>query len=207
MTSVFRYVLACVALSMIAAVPGHADFITWEIYEVYSNADGTVQFVEFVESNGQNGQRSFTGKALKTFITGASWNDPLNTHIFSSDLPSNFTANKYALVATQDFASLPGAVQPDFVMPDGFIDTSVVVEIELGTIDEFMFAQGAIPTDGVNSLNRVGTPVDTNSPTNFVGDTGSIDLPEPAAAAQAGAALACLLALRYCGSRPRAGRR
>ena len=200
MGSGFRTVLACAALSLLAAAPGRANFTTWDVNEVFSNADGTIQFVEFFEAAGQDAQGSFDGKQLKTFVAGASITDPLNTHTFNDDL-SNFTAGKFALVATQGFASLPGAVQPDFVMPDGFIDTSVVVEIELSTIDEFKFSLGAIPTDGVNSLHRTGTPVDLNSPTNFAGETGMIDLPEPGPTALRGAALACLVALRSCSAR------
>jgi serralysin len=203
---IFRYMVACLALSILAATPGRASFIAWEVNEVFSNADGTIQFVEFFEAIGQDGQRSFDGKQLKTFVAGASPNDPLTTHTFNSDLPSDLTAYRFALVATQGFASLPGAVEPDFVMPDGFIDTSVVVEIELGNIDEFVFRLGAIPVDGVNSLYRVGRPINPNSPTNFAGQTGSIDVPEPAAAAQAAAALACLLTLRWWSARrPRRG--
>jgi hypothetical protein len=188
-----RTLLACVALSMLTVAQAHADFITWDVNEVFSNADGTIQFIEFFEANGQHGQRSFTGKQLKTFVTGATANDPLNLYLFAADVPSDLTANRFALVATSGFASLPGAVQPDFVMPDGFIDTSVVVKIELSTIDEFNFAIGAIPTDGVNSLFRTGTPVGPNSPTNFAGETGTINIPEPTAIALEIAALASVL--------------
>jgi len=184
------------ALSMLAVAPAGASFITWEVNEVFSNADGTIQFVEFFESNGQNGQRSFDGKQLKTFVAGAPANDALNVHTFNDDVASDLTANRFALVATEGFASLPGAVEPDFVMPDGFIDVSVVVKIKLGNIDEFSFAQGAIPTGGVNSLHRTGTSVRLNSPTNFAGQAGSIDVPEPSATALGAVALVCIVALR-----------
>ena len=177
MRSKFRLLLASAALSLWVATPGYASFITWEVNEVFSNADGTIQFVEFFEANNQNGQRSFDGKQLKTFVTGASSNDPLSALTFTVDLPSDFTASKFALIATQGFATQPGAVQPDFVMPDGFIDPSVIVEIKLGNIDEFSFPLGAIPTDGANSLYRTGAPIGPNSPTNFAGQTGSIGAP------------------------------
>ena len=194
----FQLVGICVALSVLAAAPGRASFTWWEVNEVFSNADGTIQFIEFFESGGQDGQRSFGGKQLKTFVARASQTDPLNIYNFADDLPSSFTANKFALLATEGFGSLPGAVQPDFVMPDGFIDTSVVVEIELQTIDEFKFSLGAIPSDGINSLHRTGAPLGLNSPTNFAGQTGSIDLPEPTASALGSAALVCLAGLRRC---------
>ena len=119
---------------------------------------------------------------LQRLSPGASPNDPLDVHTFNEDLPSDLTAQRYALVATQGFASLPGAVEPDFVMPDGFIDTSLVVEIELGNIDEFVFPLGSLPVDGVNSLYRRGKPINPNSPTNFAGQIGSINVPEPSTA-------------------------
>jgi serralysin len=180
---------------MLAVAPGQADFTTWEVNEVFSNADGTIQFIEFFEANGQDAQRSFTGKDLKTFVDGAAPSEFLNRYEFTDDVSSNLTANKFALIATSGFASLLGAVPPDFVMPDGFIDTSVVVKITLSTIDEFTFAQGAIPIDGVDSLHRTGTPVGPNSPTNFAGQTGNIDVPEPTAAALEAAALLCVLGI------------
>jgi hypothetical protein len=190
-----RTLLAGVAFLALAVTPAQASFTTWEVNEVFSNADGTIQFIEFFESNGQDGQRSFTGKDLKTFVAGAAPNDFLNRYLFTADVSSSLTANKFALIATSGFASLPGAVPPDFVMPDGFIDTSVVVKITLSTIDEFTFSQGAIPTNGFSSLNRTGTPVSANSPTNFAGQTGNIDVPEPAVAALEAAALLCLLGI------------
>jgi hypothetical protein len=210
MRSSSSVLVVCVALSTVLAVlpaaPGHASFITWEVNEVFSNADGTIQFIEFFESNNQNGQRSFDGKQLKTFVTGAAPSNPLNVYTFTEDLPSDLTANKFALIATAGFASLPGAVTPDFVMPDGFIDLSQVVEIELGVIDEYKFTLGAIPTNGTNSLHRVGTPVGPNSPTNFAGQTGSIDLPEPTSRLLGGAALVSLALLRSRRARPLGGR-
>jgi hypothetical protein len=201
MRSKFRLLLASAALSLWVATPGYASFITWEVNEVFSNADGTIQFIEFFEANNQNGQRSFDGKQLKTFVTGANSNDPLSALTFTVDLPSDLTASKFALIATQGFATQPGAVQPDFVMPDGFIDLSMVVEIELAGVDEFGFILGAIPTDGTNSLHRTGAPLGLNSPTNFARQTGSIDLPEPSPAALGGAAVVCLATLRARGSR------
>jgi hypothetical protein len=73
-------------------------------------------------------------------------------------------------------------------MQDGFID------IAGGTLNyasgQDIWIHGAVPTDGLSALARNGsTP--TNSPTNFNGDSGSIDLsPEvPSAAAWAVMAL------------------
>ena len=49
-----RTLLAGVAFLMLAGAPGQASFTTWEVNEVFSNDDGTIQFIEFFESKGQN---------------------------------------------------------------------------------------------------------------------------------------------------------
>jgi hypothetical protein len=45
--------------------------------------------------------------------------------------------------------------------------------VKYHTYDTFVF--GAVPVDGVNSMNRTGG-VAVNSPENYAGETGSVDL-------------------------------
>jgi len=193
--------LVALAAALLAApaAPARAGFLGWEVNEVFSNQDGSIQFVEFFQATGQNGNASFDGKQLRTYAPGVPTNDLLDFFTFQDDLPSTATAGRFALVATAGFAALDGAVQPDFIMPDGFLDLDQVVEIELAPLDSFSFAQGAIPTDGVDSLYRTGPPTGPNSPTNFAGDTGSIDLPEPAGPALVAACAGALAVLRRRG--------
>ncbi len=195
MFTLIRSIVGTLAFMLILAGPAHANLVYWRINEVYSNADGTIQFVEFLEINGQNGQGNFSSKPLKTYIQGASPNDYLDIYWFSEDL-STSTANRHALLATSGFESLDGAVVPDFIMPDNFIDLSQVVRINLADIHTIEFDVGDIPTDGVNSYLPDGPSVGANSPTNFAGEVGSIDLPEPDTALASLVALAALALLR-----------
>lgn len=192
-----RAAMSALGVALLAAPTAPASAFTfWQVHEVFSNDDGSVQFIEFLETQGVNGQRNFDGKLLQTFGPGSPGPELLEFLLFDQDLPSNQTANRHALVATAGFAALDGAVVPDFVMPDGFLDPDAVVEIRLSTIDTFSFSQGAIPTDGVHSLYRTGPPTRPNSPTNFAGDSGSIDVPEPAGPALLAACAGALASLR-----------
>ncbi len=173
--------LACLVLSTDAA---QAGFHPWDITEVYSNADGTLQFIEWftaVDTEEQLGDRVVTTES--------------NTFTFPNDLPSPATAGRNFLMATAGFAALPGAPVPDFIMPDGFIDvTSDTLRLRTsqgGMIWEtFSFGIGELPANGVDSLicsvhsgsACMSTDVEVNSPTNFAGDSGSV-MPPPACSA------------------------
>ena len=146
-------------------------FHLYDITEVYSNASGTVQFIELFTT--ATGQDEMQGHVI-TVTAGTT-----NTFIFDHDLGSNSTANTYMLIATQGFADL-GIVTPDYIVPNGFLF------LPNGTInfanDWDILAYSNLPTDGVNSLGVSGptgghtTSVVDNSPTNFAGDTGHVDL-------------------------------
>jgi hypothetical protein len=79
------------------------------IYEIYSNADGTVQFFQF------NGS-VFAGNTLVA-------SNGVTEHSFTFDAGAPICPGYlYAgcLVGTQGFADLTG-VKPDFVVPNGFL--------------------------------------------------------------------------------------
>ena len=162
----------------------YADFHKWEINELFSNADGSIQFIEmFSQADGQ--ELLNTGPD----VAQLSSTDGLTTHLmasFPNDLPSELTANKFFLIATPGFAGLTGAVTPDYTMPDGFlfIDGGTVVFADMfDPISTVIY--GTLPIDGILSLNADGS-TGTNNPTNFAGATGSIvapaAVPVPAAA-------------------------
>src|SRR4029453_10736045 len=100
-----------VAGSVAAPRPAAAFGHLWEISEVYSNADGTLQFVEFVSD--------VTNENLLSLMFLRSVENAQEFH-FPSNLPGN-TLNRHFLAATAAFAAQPGAVTPDYVIPDGFI--------------------------------------------------------------------------------------
>ena len=154
----------CVALlTWCAASPAIATFHTFRITEVFSNADGSVQFIEMQEAFGFTGQHLFANQEFMT--TGDSL-------IFPSNLPSSNTADKFVLLATANFAALPGAVSPDYIIPPNFFS---IAGDTLAFVGADLLAIGAVPVDGVQSLLRNGSTA-TNSPTNFAGQSGSVDV-------------------------------
>lgn len=142
-----------------------AGIHTWDVNEVFSNADGTIQFVELWEAGG--GATEFgVGNGTITSNT--------QTHSFGNGPVGGDTGNKYYLIATQAFADLPGAPTPDEIIPAGKIPFFDVAgdTVAFGTYDSWTF--GAVPTGGTQSLHKL-TGQGVNSPTNYAGATGSVD--------------------------------
>ena len=152
-----------------------ATFHTFDIEEVFSNRDGSVQFIELREAEGVEGNFHFAGNLVTTNA---------NVFTYPTDLPDTTTANRFVPIATASFATLPGAVTPDYIIPQQFFeitgDTISIVEIATDvTVDTFAFeVTSLLPNDGVLSLNRDGT-TGVNSPTNFAGETGSVNAASP----------------------------
>jgi len=136
----------------------------WEINELFSNADGTIQYIELYNPTEPN-ETGMSTKWIKSNL-----NMSAN---FGFNLPPGSTTDRYLLVATDDFANLSGAPQPDLIISAEFFATGGD-DIEYWTYPNFpwtmlSFGTGDLPTDGVRSMNR-----DLNSecttPTNFAGD-------------------------------------
>ncbi len=138
---------------------------SWDIMEVFSNADGTIQFIEMKETNGLNNETNLGGLTITSDATG-------NVFTFPNNLQAP-TAKRNLLLATSGFAELPGAPTPDFTLPDGFfgIDGDT---LQYHVYDTYVFGPGELPTDCVHSLDRQGQE-QVNSPTNYDGETGSVD--------------------------------
>jgi serralysin len=161
--------VACAAVLLQTSV-ALAGVHTWDVNEVFSNADGSVQFVELWESAGGAGEVGVPGQTLSSIarsftITGAVLAPP--------------ASNKFYLLATAEFAALPGAPVPDAIIPPGpptniaFFDIAGDT-VAFGGFDNWAF--GAVPTNGTDSLDRF-LGVGANSPTNYAGDTGSVAAP------------------------------
>ncbi len=164
-------VTGCV-LSQVAVLPALAGSHTWDVWEIFSNADGTVQFIELREANGTAFE---TGLANHDIIA-----NPAGTvYTMQNNVPPP-TSNKSYLLATTAFAALPGAPTPDEIIPDNFIAMLTDNEIVYVPWDNATWTAGTLPTDGITSLNRTGPMPSalspgTNSPTNYAGVTGTID--------------------------------
>jgi hypothetical protein len=174
-----RYFAPLVAVCGLALMVSSAQalFHQWNFTEFFSNADGTVQFIE-LQCGNFNSENIATAGTISSLSTG-------KTFTFPADLGSTATANKFLFVATDGFELLPGAVTPDFAtltpLPDNFFDpagdTISLVVSPFGTVDSRSFT--SLPTDGVMSRHFPSNTLADNSPTNFAGDMGMVDLTLP----------------------------
>ena len=146
--------------------PAHAAFHLFRFDQVYSNADGSVQYVVIRESTGTNGENFWAGLQVRTTSAAG----VIKTFTAPTNLPSSSTASRSVLIATAGFAAL-GLATPDFTIPARFIPT------EGGTLD---YASGtdhinlpALPSDGVTAVDRNGSPV-AATPKNFANVTAAM---------------------------------
>ena len=181
------------ALFGLAAATAQAGSHTWDVNEVFSNADGSVQFVELLESNGTPNETGVPGHTLSS--NGASF-------VITGPALASPSSNKSYLIATPGFASIPGAPTPDATIPPGSVPFASAGgdTIAYEPWDTLVYGAGLLPTDGVNSLNRDLT-TGVNSPKNYAGVEGSVSLgplPAPALPEWGLLVLATLLALAGC---------
>jgi len=170
---------------LVLAPAAQAGHHLWKLTEAFSNSSGTVQFVElFCPATGENSVGPFT-------VTSNT-----NTFNFVTNLPAGTTANTWLLIATSGFQSLPGGVTPDYILPSNFFNTGGGT-LNYAGIDAW--AYGAVPTDGVHSLARDGS-TQVNSPTNFLGQSGSVNLAAPVPALQTWGLLVLVGAMLFAAS-------
>jgi serralysin len=152
----------------------------WEIQEVYTNADGSVQFVEFFTT--ASGEFFLTGGVLEFAIDGI----PVDAFSFPNDLSGDTTADRTFLVATANFEAIHG-VKPDYIMPPNFLSASLSGSLNFGPGPDRVLL-GELPTNGIASLNAL--PFDESpeafrlnafaTPRNFNGV--QVTIPEPSTA-------------------------
>ena len=166
-----RFVSGLAAFTLVALTGATAPafFHLWRFTEFFSNADGTVQFIELQSSGPSETQAN--GAVFSSASTGKSIT--LTTNLSGS------TSNKRLLLATAGFASLPGAVPPDFPtipLPANFFNPAgdTVSLFHHQPIDSKTFS--SVPTDGVMSRVYPSNTLAINSPTNFAGQSGSVNL-------------------------------
>src|SRR4030081_2377960 len=102
--------ILCVLVTAGAMTTANASFHTFQVDELYTNADGTVQFIELHEAFNADNEQFLSGHII-TVKQGPT------THSFTlpNDLPSANTAGKHVLIATPGFAQL-GIVTPDYIV-------------------------------------------------------------------------------------------
>ena len=159
----FRHALAGIVLCLIASAAS-ARFESWRFDELYSNADGTMQYIVLKEAFGFTDMNNVGPVGM----TSSGQND-FKVFDFGHDLPPTTTANKFMLIATQAVADT-GLITPDYIMPDRFLPTDGGV-VNFGGVISFRFA--ALPVDGTTALFTTGI-LYHNSATNFAGASASM---------------------------------
>lgn len=191
--------IICLGIASAALVlNARASFHLFDIQEVYSNGDGSVQFIELFTTF--SGQQFLSGHTVRSEVGVV----PQNTFNLSS-LPGD-TTNKTFLMGTSNLVALYG-ITPDFIIPANFFSAGS---------DHFLsFAEGTdrvnltnLPTSGTMSLNGItgnegqtaaATSINAQAtPTNFAGQT--VTIPEPGIA---GLLLSALGATALVRRRPR----
>jgi hypothetical protein len=160
---------------LFAALPAQAGHHQWFISEIFSNADGTIQFVELKGTS--DNEQFINGFNVDTLAPGlVPTSAPLGPN-----LPSNLTNGKYLLIATTGYATLAGiqgAPAPDRTLPNNFLELNGDRVRYAGIIaTDRTYAAGGLPTGGVLSIDyEGGNPGHTlNTPQNFAGATGMIN--------------------------------
>jgi hypothetical protein len=161
MMRVLRWTIACGSLLAAAAAMA---FQTYQVEEIYSTADGVVQYVVLHETAGMNGEQDLAGHSLSVTFTGGN-----KSFVFPANLPSSATAGTRVLIATQGFADL-ALVAPDYIIPAQFLPTSGGT-LNYAGADQVVL--GVLPTDGIFAASRSGAPV-PNFATNFAGNSASV---------------------------------
>ena len=173
--------LLMVALAANVAI---ANVHLWHFEELYSNADGTLQFIEI--DTASIGQQVFkTGGNDSRFISKTAQGEVHDTWFFPSDLASYTLINGHrkVLIGTSTLAAAAN-VTPDFsAAPIGFLPTGFLLP-EGGFIEFFSPIWGTIHDTsypallgGALSYDVQSATHDTNSPTNFANVTGFIPPP------------------------------
>jgi hypothetical protein len=178
--------LVIVALLAGATPTVNAAFHLWNVKEVFSNANGSVQFVEMFDSSG--GETAVSGFKLRSNSDGV-----IKEFTFPGNLVNSTPG--HMLIATSGFGSLTGGVTPTFTfdqsstaltLPFFNPNATNITFTFTGSGDTMTLTGASLPKDGIRSLtdaNASGFPNPTssnssgvNSPTNLVGSSGGINL-------------------------------
>lgn len=160
-----RRIAPLFAILFLSASLSRADFHEWRIHEIYSNAEGTVQFIEL--GCDVAGETMLKGQKVRCSYGGV-------TNVFS--FPANLaqdSLNKKLLLATPGFANRPGAVPPDYIIPTNFV-FQASGKVTFANVDTVNYS--SLPNNGILSLTKSGSSwlSRTNSPKNFPGQSGSL---------------------------------
>ena len=166
-------ILVCAVILVCSGAPAWAGVHLWRITEVYSNADGSVQFIEMTTTSMSGGGEIFL---LNQRLTSNS-----HTFVFPGNIAPSGPGrpNKHILLATDGYTLLPGVPARDYKIDANFFSAGGDT-VTFAVYDTWTFGPGLVPTDGTGSLNKnedddADTPFTArNSPTNLLEQTGTI---------------------------------
>jgi hypothetical protein len=153
-----------------------ATFHVWEVSELYSSADGSVQFIEFTNNSTFTSENLLGGHVIT--CTGPP--GITNTFTFPANLPSVSTLNKTFLIGTSNLATLPGGLTPDYVFtnqgPFLFLNSGVTNTVGIVGSVEPPATYTNLPADGLFALVGMGGSrvITTNSAKNFSSQANTI---------------------------------
>ena len=165
---------ALLAFILLLAVSAEASHHSWRFSEAYSNTDGTLQFVEMVSNADGHDKITCCRVVAGNKMTGVD-----TPYSFPQNLPTSSTNGKSMLLATATFEATYG-ITPDYIIPDNFL---TVTSGDVFYNDTLSWDN--LPTDGVNSLQKIGGQLveQAATPQNFSGDeitiVGSSDAEPP----------------------------
>ena len=143
-----------------------ASFHLWDISEIYSNSDGTIQYIE-LETTFDN-QGLLSGHSITANSDGN-----VVTYNITTDV-SNSTANQKLLFGTAALSAQIGGVTPDYIIPDLFFGRNAgSIIINFANADTVTFSGNDIPTEAHLALDD-SLAVVLNTPTNFAGEMGAL---------------------------------
>jgi hypothetical protein len=163
-------VLAAIAAVLVPS-PAPADFHTFTIDQLYSSADGEIQFIVLREAAGANGQDRLGGHQVTSSHAGV-----VKTLMIPSHLPSSGTAGRRVLFASDGYValrtSMPSAnlPAPDYTIPNRFLATDGGI-VNFAGVSQVLYP--ALPGDGTNA-RYADTTVAPNLAQNFSGASAQV---------------------------------
>lgn len=172
-----RGLLAAVVVCLGFASPATANVHYWQVSELYSSADGTVQYIEmYTPFDGQEYFKSF-GNNTELKSQNAAGTVTHDSYPIPQDSPAP-TGNHHVLFGTSNLATTLN-VTPDYILPTGnFLLTGVAGYLAVDSPNWGDFAGVSYPIlpGGSNSYEPfVGSVPGT--PTNYAGVVGTFPSP------------------------------
>ncbi len=158
--------LAVLAVSCLLANPIYA-FDAWRIDEIFSSADGTVQYIKL--STSTENQQNLSGRVIRTLDANG---NPGETYTFATNLTGQ-TANRSVLLGTTAFVAASG-LAVDYPLPTGFIRTEGGI-VELIGAHSFSYQREQLPRNGAQALRADGSVAAAN-PRNFASQTATLSV-------------------------------